>query len=190
MADKDQKAKEKEEEAKKLANEAEIKEREEILKNVKLMSNKEIYRILAFEFRQKNGIKLSIIADLVSSIFYPFDDTVFKDNFKNDIMGAFKDYAEVNGEISEEKFCEVMEKIDKYIRAENYERFVYKIFKRHDKDKDDNLSKPEFFALMKNFKDPNLTEKDMEDIYMRMIESTKDSKSGIDYNAFLRHSIN
>ena len=162
---KDAKKDDKEEEAKKLKIQEELKEREEILKNVKLMSNKEIYRILAFEFRQKNGIKLSIIADLVSSIFYPFDDQVFKEHFRSDIMAAFKDYAEPTNEITEEKFVEVMEKIDKYIKAENYERFVYKIFKRHDKDKDENLSKEEFFKLMKNFQDPNLTEKDIEDIY-------------------------
>ena len=183
-AKKDDKVVKEEEEAKKAKVALETKEREEILKNVKLMSNKEIYRILAFEFRQKNGIKLDIIANLVSSIFYPFDDPVFKENFKKDIISAFKDYAEPTNEITEEKFVEVMEKIDKYIRAENYERFVYKIFKRHDKDKDEQLSKQEFFRLMKNFQDPNLTEKDIEDIYNRMVDSSKDDKGGIDYNAF------
>ena len=43
---------------------------------------------------------------------------------------------------------------------------------------------------MKNFQDPNLTEKDIDDIYTRMLETTTDAKGGIDYNAFLKHSIN
>ena len=44
---------------------------------------------------------------------------------------------------------------------------------------------------MKNFQDPNLTEKDIDDIYNRMMESSKDDKKeGIDYLSFLKNSIN
>lgn len=41
----------------------------------KTMSNKEIYRILAFEFQQQDslGIKIDLISEMVSSLFYPND---------------------------------------------------------------------------------------------------------------------
>ena len=83
-----------------------------------------------------------------------------------------------------------MDNIDKYIRAENYERFVNKIFKRHDRDKDQMLSKEEFTRLMNNFQDKNLMPKDIEDIYNRMREDTTEEGDGIDYLAFLKNSIN
>ena len=43
---------------------------------------------------------------------------------------------------------------------------------------------------MKNFQDPNLKEKDIDDIYNRMISVAKDPKLGVDYHAFLKNSIN
>jgi hypothetical protein len=97
---------------------------------------------LAFEYRQAEAIDIEIVADLVSTIFYPFEKPpIIRSNFKNDILKAFEPYLDENKRINEAKFCEVMSKIDRYIRQDNYERFVYKIFKRHDKNKDDLLSK-------------------------------------------------
>ena len=65
-------------------------------------------------------------------------------------MRAFNPYLDQNERIDEKNFCEVMSKIDRYIRHDNYERFVYKIFKRHDKDKDDLLNKEgEFFVIFR-----------------------------------------
>ena len=101
-----------------------------------------IFRILAFEYRQADAIDIEIIAEMVSTIFYPFENPpIIRANFKRDILKAFEPYLDENKKITEAKFCEVMSKIDRYIRQDNYERFVYKIFKRHDKDKNELLSK-------------------------------------------------
>ena len=98
-----------------------------------------------------------------------------------------------------------MSKIDRYIRHDNYERFVYKIFKRHDKDKDNFLNKEgksnesikfllpllttiEFTTLMNNFKDPNLKETDINEIYLRMM-GTSSSDLGIDFKSFFENSL-
>lgn len=56
-------------------------------------------------------------------------------------MRAFEPYLDDKNRITENKFCEVMSKIDRYIRHDNYKRFVEKIFKRHDKDKDNLLNR-------------------------------------------------
>lgn len=58
-----------------------------------------------------------------------------------------------------------MDSIDKYINEETTDRFLYKIFKRHDKDNDNYLNKEEFRCLMKNYKDDNLTESDINDVF-------------------------
>jgi len=44
-------------------------------KKKKKMSNKEIYRILAFEFRKEEnfGLNVSLISEMVSNLFYPND---------------------------------------------------------------------------------------------------------------------
>ena len=42
---------------------------------------------------------------------------------------------------------------------------------------------------MRNFQDPNLKEKDVDDIYNRMLSTSKDQKEGVDYHAFLKNSI-
>ena len=78
----------------------------------------------------------------MSKVFYPFEDPeILRKNFHIDIVNAFTPFADSQGKISEERFCEVMSKIDKYINKDNYSRFVLKIFKRHDADKDDLLNK-------------------------------------------------
>lgn len=95
-----------------------------------------------------------------------------------------------------------MSKIDRYIRHDNYKRFVEKIFKRHDKNKDDLLDKEgenfffsliiffflEFTILMRNFKDPNLEEADINEIYLRMMGASE-SSDGIDFDAFFENSL-
>lgn len=156
-----------------------------------------IFRILAFEYRQADAIDIEIIAEMVSTIFYPFENPpIIRANFKRDILKAFEPYLDENKKITEAKFCEVMSKIDRYIRQDNYERFVYKIFKRHDKDKNELLSKEgnllsnpqEFTILMHNFKDPNLTETDINEIYLRMMGQSE-SGDGIDFKSFFKNSL-
>ena len=118
------------------------------IQSLNMLSNKEIFRILSFEYRQPDGLKIETIASLVSKVFYPFEDPdVLRKNFHGDITKAFEPYADQNGKISEDRFCEVMGKIDKYINKDNYSRFVLKIFKRHDSDKDDLLNKESSFCL-------------------------------------------
>ena len=158
------------------------------MQRLNMLSNKEIFRILSFEYRQPDGLKIDTIASLVSKVFYPFEDpVVLRDNFYKDIQRAFEPYANAEGKITEDKFVEVMSKIDKYINAENYSRFVMKIFKRHDTDKDDLLNKENFTQLMKNFQDPNLTEKDIQDIYNSMLKDPQ--QKGIDYQSFLKKAM-
>ena len=41
---------------------------------------------------------------------------------------------------------------------------------------------------MRNFQDPNLTEKDISEIYHSMLKDSKTEK-GIDYDAFLKKSL-
>lgn len=82
---------------------------------------------------------------------------------------------------------------------ETVERFLQKIFRRHDKDKDGMLNKEgciliylfflkllEFIALMKNYKDENLTNKEIENIYEGIIQN--DAK-GIDFKTFVKYSM-
>ena len=132
----------------------------------------------------------------MSKVFYPFEDPeILRKNFHIDIVNAFTPFADSHGKISEERFCEVMSKIDKYINKDNYSRFVLKIFKRHDADKDDLLNKDsmgisdlDFTTLMRNFQDPNLTDKDIQDIYNSMLKDSK-NQEGIDFNAFLKKAL-
>ena len=66
--------------------------------------------MLAFEFKQsgQTGIKISIISEMVSNLFYPFDETgEAKSQFKDLIENAFKNYC-FKDEISEENFCSAM----------------------------------------------------------------------------------
>ena len=95
--------------------EAHDKEAEVTLPSLHMMSNKEvafyhkIFRILSFEYRQPDGLKIETIANLVSKVFYPFEDpAVLRENFKNDIIKAFEPYADAHNKITEDKFCEVM----------------------------------------------------------------------------------
>jgi len=103
---------------------------------------------LAFEFKQNGtqGIKISIISEMVSNLFYPFDEKgEAKGKFKQLIEDSFKTYCHViKDEITEDKFCEAMDSIDKYMNDETVERFLQKIFRRHDKDKDSLLNKEGF----------------------------------------------
>ena len=70
---------------------------------------KQIFRILSFEYRQPDGLKIETIANLVSKVFYPFEDpAVLRENFKLDIIKAFEPYADAHNKITEERFCEVM----------------------------------------------------------------------------------
>lgn len=111
-------------------------------RKAKSMTNKEIYRILAFEFQQQDqlGIKISLISEMVSSLFYPNDQNgEAKRNFKNLIEQSFKSYC-FKDEISEEAFCNAMNQVEKYINDETTERFLSKIFRRHDSDKDGYLN--------------------------------------------------
>ena len=126
---------------------------------------------------------------MVSKIFYPFENPpIIRANFKDDILKAFQPYLDDQRRISEKKFCEVMEKIDQYIKKDNYQRFVHKIFKRHDKNKDNLLDKEELETLMGNFGDPNLTQTDIDEIYLKMMGSSADG-DGIDYKSFFKHSL-
>ena len=46
---------------------------------------------------------------MVSKVFYPFEKPeVLRKNFNDDILRAFEPYADAQGKITEEKFCEVM----------------------------------------------------------------------------------
>lgn len=80
---------------------------------------------------------------MVSNLFYPFDEKgESKAKFKQLIEESFKTYCHViKDEITEDKFCEAMDSIDKYMNDETVERFLQKIFRRHDKDKDNLLNK-------------------------------------------------
>ena len=89
--------------------EVENKDTAEVLPDLHMMSNKEIFRILSFEYKQPDGLKIETIASLVSKVFYPFEDPeILRKNFHSDIMKAFEAYGDAHGRISEEKFCEVM----------------------------------------------------------------------------------
>jgi len=79
-----------------------------------------------------------------------------------------------------------MDSIEQYINDETTERFLQKIFNRHDRDKDKYLNKEEFRFLMKNYKDDNITEKDIDEIYDRL---SKGDKLGISYDNFKKNSI-
>lgn len=88
---------------------------------------------------------------MVSNLFYPFDEKgESKTKFKQLIEDSFKTYCHViKDEITEEKFCEAMDSIDKYMNDETVERFLQKIFRRHDKDKDNLLNKEGYIHKIK-----------------------------------------
>lgn len=85
---------------------------------------------------------------MVSSLFYPHDQNgEAKLNYKLLIENSFKSYC-FKDEISEDAFCNAMDSVEKYINEETSERFLLKIFRRHDADKDGYLNKEEFVFLM------------------------------------------
>ncbi|EAS07408.2 hypothetical protein TTHERM_00569460 (macronuclear) [Tetrahymena thermophila SB210] len=159
-------------------------------KQYKKMSNKEIFRILAFEFRQSDsiGIKISLISEMVSNLFYPNDVTgEAKKAFKDLIEKAFKSHTVNNKEeITEQQFCSAMDSIEKYMNEETNDRFLQKIFRRHSKQDKNYLNKEEFRVLMQNYKDENINEKDIQEIYERM---SNGDKNGISYENFKKFSI-
>ena len=79
-----------------------------------------------------------------------------------------------------------MDSVEKYINDETSERFLQKIFRRHDSDKDGYLSKEEFTFLMQNYKDENLSVADIDEIYKHM---SKGDPKGVDFNNFKKHSM-
>lgn len=100
------------------------------------LSYKEIYRMMIFEYRQELGIPIEKIADSVTKMYYPFKDDHLHKSLKNDITNALKGYANEYNEITEEKFVEVMKSIENYSNDEYHKKFLERIFKRYDKNKD------------------------------------------------------
>ena len=58
-----------------------------------------------------------------------------------------------------------MDSVDTYIEGECLHKFLYRIFKRHDVDKDNKLNIIEFRKLMKNFEDRTLTDKEVKEAF-------------------------
>lgn len=85
------------------------------ISNIKLnqiiISQNQIYRILAFEFAEEDStnLKVSLISEMVSNLFYPNEEGgTSRTQFKNLIEKAFSQYSSGNGEISEDQFCKAM----------------------------------------------------------------------------------
>ncbi|KRX00177.1 hypothetical protein PPERSA_10676 [Pseudocohnilembus persalinus] len=152
------------------------------------MSNKEIYRILAFEFANEDSqnLKISMISEMVSNLFYPNDQIGDSRNkFKLLIEKAFEQYSSNNNqEITEDNFCKAMESIEQYVNDETNERFLTKIFRRHDKDKDGFLNLEEFRQLMQNYKDKNVKEEDLNELYQKICLGNKDGVSLENFKKF------
>jgi len=78
-------------------------------------------------------------------MFYPFQDSQPKETFKKSIEKIFKKYNESDFEesdvISEKHFCTALDQVDQFITEDTTSRFLFKIFKRHDQDKDDFLNR-------------------------------------------------
>ena len=74
--------------------------------------------------------------------------------------------------------------IEQYLTEDTVERFMLKVYRRHDQDKDSFLNFHEFSNLIKNFGDESLTTDDIQSIY----NDIKESEQGIDYEAFKKNA--
>lgn len=81
----------------------------------------------------------------MANLYYPFDEGPSKQSFKNQIENLLREHS-LNGEIKEDAFCELMDKVEKYVNDDSIKQFATKIFKRFDKDKDSVLSKSGIMA--------------------------------------------
>ena len=100
--------------------------------------------MMMFEYRAKNGVKIDKIAESVTKIYYPFKDDHLHKSLKKDIINALKNHANEEGEINEKSFVEVMNSIENYSNPDYHKKFLERIFKRYDKNKDGFLDEQEF----------------------------------------------
>ncbi len=114
---------------------------EEILQSFKMkerkISDKQIYRSIAFEYRQnyKQGIEINILSKILSNMYYPNDteeDAVQRGKLKHIIENAFSFYLTDMKYINEKKFVQAMQSIDEYQNSENNKVFLTKLFRRFD----------------------------------------------------------
>jgi Ca2+-binding EF-hand superfamily protein len=92
--------------------------------------------MMMFEYRKELGIPIEKLAESVTKIYYPFKDDHLHNSLKNDIVNALKEYGNEYKDITEEKFVEVMKSIETYSNEDYHFRFLERLFKRYDKNKD------------------------------------------------------
>ena len=105
---------------------------------------------MMFEYRREKGVPIDLIAESVTKMYYPFKDDHLHNSLKKDIINALKNYANDKNEITENKFVEVMESIENYSNPDYHVKFLERIFKRYDKNKDGFIDEGEFKHFIDN----------------------------------------
>ena len=151
------------------------------------LSYKEIYRMMIFEYRQELGIPITKIAESVTKLYYPFKDDHLHKSLKTDITNALKNYSNEYNEITEEKFCEVMKSIENYSNEEYHKKFLERIFKRYDKNKDGFLEETEFYLFIQNIFTEDFISYDAGEIFNDLLKRFKVvGVRRIDFETFLK----
>ena len=78
----------------------------------KQISDKEIFRLIAFEYRcdYQKGIDIQILSRVLSNMYYPYPhiDKEAKQNLKNLVENSFSQYLNDGRYINEKQFCLAM----------------------------------------------------------------------------------
>ena len=109
---------------------------------------KEMFKMLLMESGSEFSVPIERITSVLTTFYYPFKDGHLHKGLQNDAESFLKPLANDNGELTEDKFIEAMESISPGETPESdYEDFLHKVFRKYDKDKDNELSEQEAMDL-------------------------------------------
>lgn len=142
--------------------------------------------MMMFEHRRSKGIPIDKIADSVTRIYYPFKDEHLHKSLNRDIINALKNYADDDGEINEHNFVQVMQNIESYSNPDYHKKFIERIFKRYDKNKDGFLDEAEFESFVENIFVENFISFDAKKIFHKTLNTYKIPNQRIDLEGFMK----
>lgn len=98
----------------------------------KRLSPKEIFRTLAFHYHLDDAIPIDLLAEMVSSLYYPVNpEGEAKLKYKKLLVGFMKEYNSQEKTMSEEKFIKFLQEMTKHGNEEYLKKLTDRIFSRY-----------------------------------------------------------